>query len=145
MSLSLSHCVCLSQWVFLYLSVDVSLSLSVCVSLSLYVYAVGSKPNVIKNLYLASVLIIIGREGHIKIDDPTVSKKHAEIKIIDGEVYLRDLNSTNGTFLIKNKRLVPFKEGYVQLNQMLVLGNQKYSVKELLKTGKATSAGSADD
>ncbi len=90
-------------------------------------------------------IFIIGREGHIKIDDPTVSKKHAEIKIIDGEVYLRDLNSTNGTFLIKNKRLVPFKEGYVQLNQMLVLGNQKYSVKELLKTGEATSARSADD
>jgi len=94
---------------------------------------------------LETRIFIIGREGHIKIDDPTVSKKHAEIKIIDGEVYLRDLNSTNGTFLIKNKRLVPFKEGYVQLNQMLVLGNQKYSVKELLKTGEATSAGSADD
>jgi len=40
---------------------------------------------------------------------------------------------------------VPFKEGYVQLNQMLVLGNQKYSVKELLETGGASSAGSADD
>ncbi len=90
-------------------------------------------------------IFIIGREGHIKIDDPTVSKKHAEIKIIDGEVYLRDLNSTNGTFLIKNKRLVPFKEGYVQLNQMLVLGNQKYRVKQLLDTGGAFSTGSTND
>ncbi len=90
-------------------------------------------------------IFTIGREGQIKINDPTVSKRHAEIEIIDGEVYLRDLDSTNGTFLIKNKRLVPFKEGYVQLNQMLVLGNQKYSVKELLETGGAFSAGPAND
>ena len=41
---------------------------------------------------------IIGREGHIYINDPTVSKQHAEIQIINGEVYLRDLGSTNGTF-----------------------------------------------
>ena len=52
---------------------------------------------------------IIGREGHIYINDPTVSKQHAEIQIISGEVYLRDLGSTNGTYLIKNQRLVPFK------------------------------------
>ena len=55
---------------------------------------------------------IIGREGHIYINDPTVSKQHAEIQIINGEVYLRDLGSTNGTFLIKNNRLVPFHEGW---------------------------------
>jgi hypothetical protein len=63
---------------------------------------------------------IIGREGHIYINDPTVSKQHAEIQVINGEVYLRDLGSTNGTFLIKNNRLVPFHEGYVQLHQPIV-------------------------
>ncbi len=42
-------------------------------------------------------IFTIGREGHININDPTVSKQHAEIEIIDGEVYLRDLESTNGT------------------------------------------------
>ncbi len=41
---------------------------------------------------------IIGREGHIYISSPTVSKHHAAIKIKNGRVYLRDLNSTNGTF-----------------------------------------------
>ena len=85
---------------------------------------------------------IIGREGHIRIDDPAVSKRHAEIEIIDGEVYLRDLGSTNGTFLIKNKRLVAFKEGYVQTQQMLVLGNKQYSVKDLLEIGGAYFDGS---
>ncbi len=83
---------------------------------------------------------IIGREGHIYIDDPTVSKRHAEIQIMSGEVYLRDMDSTNGTFLIKNQRLVRFIEGYVQLNQMIVLGNKQHSVKNLLEIAGALTA-----
>jgi len=83
---------------------------------------------------------IIGREGHIYVNDPTVSKRHAEIQIRNGEVYLRDLGSTNGTFLIKNQRLVPFVEGYVQLHQMIVLGNKQYSIKNLLEIAGAFAA-----
>ncbi|MCP4491782.1 MAG: FHA domain-containing protein [Gammaproteobacteria bacterium] len=76
---------------------------------------------------------VIGREGHVYINDPTVSKQHAEIQIVNGEIYLRDLGSTNGTFLVKNQRLVPFTEGYVQLRQALVLGNRHYTVQQLLE------------
>ena len=86
---------------------------------------------------------IIGREGHIYIDDPAVSKRHAEIQIMHGEIYLRDLGSTNGTFLIKNQRLLPFKEGYVQLAQIIVLGNKQYSVKGLLEIAGILSTGSS--
>ena len=83
---------------------------------------------------------IIGREGHIYINDPTVSKQHAEIQVINGEVYLRDLGSTNGTFLIKNNRLVPFHEGYVQLHQPIVLGNRQYTIQSLLEIAGAFAA-----
>ncbi|MFT5504548.1 MAG: pSer/pThr/pTyr-binding forkhead associated (FHA) protein [Gammaproteobacteria bacterium] len=83
---------------------------------------------------------IIGREGHIYVNDPTVSKQHAEIQVMNGEVYLRDLGSTNGTYLIKNQRLVPFREGYVQLNQPIVLGNRQYTIKELLEIAGAFAA-----
>jgi len=83
---------------------------------------------------------VIGREGHIYINDPTVSKQHAEIQVINGEIYLRDLESTNGTFLVKNQRLVPFKEGYVQINQSLVLGNRHYTVQQLLEIAGAFAA-----
>ena len=83
---------------------------------------------------------IIGREGHIYINDPTVSKQHAEIQIKNGEVYLRDLDSTNGTFLIKNNRLVPFHEGYVQLHQPIVLGNRQYTIRSLLEIAGAFAA-----
>ena len=83
---------------------------------------------------------IIGREGHIYINDPTVSKQHAEIQVVNGEVYLRDLGSTNGTFLIKNNRLVPFHEGYVQIHQPIVLGNRQYTIQGLLEIAGAFAA-----
>ncbi len=93
---------------------------------------------------MESKTYIIGREGHIYINDPTVSKQHAEIQVINGEVYLRDLDSTNGTFLIKNNRLVPFHEGYVQVNQPIVLGNRQYTVQSLLEIAGAFAAQSGN-
>ena len=83
---------------------------------------------------------VIGREGHIYINDPTVSKQHAEIQVINGEIYLRDLDSTNGTFLVKNQRLLPFKEGYVQIRQVVVLGNRHYTIQQLLEIAGAFAA-----
>ncbi len=83
---------------------------------------------------------VIGREGHIYINDPSVSKQHAKIQVSNGEVYLCDLGSTNGTFLVKNDRLVPFKEGYVQINQPIVLGNQHYTIRRLLEIAGAFAA-----
>lgn len=83
---------------------------------------------------------IIGREGHIYINDPAVSKRHAEIQIINGEIFLRDLGSTNGTFLVKNHRLVPIKEGYVQVSQLIVLGNKQYTIRSLLEIAGAFAA-----
>lgn len=75
---------------------------------------------------------IIGRDGHIYIDSPTVSKHHAELKIINGRIYLRDLGSTNGTYLLKNEKLVYFDEGYVNLLQPLIIGDQRHTIQKLL-------------
>jgi len=83
---------------------------------------------------------IIGREGHIYLNDPAVSKRHAEIRIINGEIYLRDLDSTNGTYLVKNQKLISFMEGYVQLNQTIVLGNRQCTVNDLLEIAGAFAA-----
>ena len=77
---------------------------------------------------------IIGREGHIYVESPAVSKHHAEIKIIEGKIYLRDLDSTNGTYLIKNNSLVHFSEGYVNPLQPIVIGDQKITIQSLLAT-----------
>ncbi|MBV7363108.1 FHA domain-containing protein [Actinomycetaceae bacterium TAE3-ERU4] len=40
-----------------------------------------------------------GQEADIVIDDSSVSRKHAEIRITPGAVLLTDLSSTNGTFV----------------------------------------------
>ena len=75
---------------------------------------------------------ILGREGHIYIDSSTASKHHAEIRITDGKIYLRDLDSTNGTFLMKNRSLVHFDEGFVSPMQPVVIGGKTYVIKDLL-------------
>ncbi len=90
-----------------------------------------------KNLYIDYELMegrtyIVGREGHIYIDSIFVSKQHAEIKIMNGRIYLRDLGSTNGTYLLKNNSLVYFEEGFVNPFQPIVIGNQKHTIQSLL-------------
>ena len=75
---------------------------------------------------------ILGREGHIYIDSPTASKHHAEIRVVGGKIYLRDLDSTNGTFLRKNKTLVKFDEGYVNPLQPIAIGDHTYVIQDLL-------------
>ncbi|MCA9033579.1 MAG: EAL domain-containing protein [Planctomycetaceae bacterium] len=44
---------------------------------------------------------LVGRSSscHLTIADPTVSGRHAELLVIDRDLFIRDLNSTNGTLL----------------------------------------------
>jgi hypothetical protein len=89
---------------------------------------------------------IIGREGdiyledHIYINSPTVSRRHAAMKIKNGRVYLRDLNSTNGTYLIENDSLVSFKEGYLSPSQPISIGEVKCTINSLLAIAGVYSA-----
>ena len=87
---------------------------------------------------------ILGRDGHIYIDSKTASKHHAEIRIMGGRIRLRDLDSTNGTFLLKNRKLVQFTEGFVNPLQPIVIGNKPYVINELLKIATEFSAGDID-
>ncbi len=76
---------------------------------------------------------IIGRNGDIRINDMSVSKRHAEIQLRGPDIYMRDLGSTNGTYLIKNSRLIRFYEGYVQFSQQVMFGKKIYLVSTLLE------------
>ncbi len=75
---------------------------------------------------------IVGRKGHIRINDPSASRLHAELIIINGRFFLRDLGSANGTYLVKENNLARFEEGYVRLLQPIVIGSFKYTVRGLL-------------
>ena len=75
----------------------------------------------------------IGRCCTIRLNDQSVSRLHAELTVSGKYIYLRDMESTNGVFLFKNNRLIPFKEGYVQINQIIKIGNNIYSISQLLE------------
>lgn len=92
-----------------------------------------SKPNQDLNLKLIEGRrFILGRQGHVFIDSATASNHHAEIRIVNQKLYLRDLDSTNGTFLIKNGAPVRLKKGYVKLEDIVLVGGVAKSVKDLL-------------
>jgi pSer/pThr/pTyr-binding forkhead associated (FHA) protein len=50
---------------------------------------------------LVSEITALGRQpdNHVVLDEPVVSRKHAVIEETDAGYYLRDLGSTNGTFV----------------------------------------------
>ncbi len=89
---------------------------------------------------------IIGRESevyiedHIYINSPSVSRRHAAMKMKNGRIYLCDLDSTNGTYLMENDSLVPFKEGYVTPSQPLVIGQVRCTINSLLANAGVYSA-----
>jgi len=99
-----------------------------------------NKPSSINLALMEGRTFILGREGHILIDSTTASKHHAEISIIDGNVYLRDLDSTNGTFLLKKNVRVPFEKGYVDLQQSIVIGSKVLVIHDLLAIAKDFAA-----
>ena len=71
-------------------------------------------------------------EGHIYISSPTVSRPHAELKIKNGRVYLRDLGSTNGIYIVDNDSLTRFEEGYVRPNQPMMIGKVTCTIQSLI-------------
>jgi hypothetical protein len=54
------------------------------------------------------------------------------MKIKNGRIYLCDLDSTNGTYLIEDDSLVPFKEGYVRPSQPIAIGHVQCTINSLL-------------
>lgn len=58
---------------------------------------------------LEGIHISIGKAGHdnqIEISDNTVSRKHCQVKLENGNVFVKDLGSTNGT-IIQSKKISP--------------------------------------
>ena len=79
-------------------------------------------------------------EGHIYISSPTVSRPHAELKIKNGRIYLRDLGSTNGIFIVDNDGLISFEEGFVKPSQPLMIGRVTCTIQSLIAIAGVYSA-----
>jgi hypothetical protein len=78
-------------------------------------------------LRLRSGINRVGRsiENHLQVPDPSVSGAHCEIIFSDSEIFIRDLDSTNGT-LIDGQ---PIREGSIRIGQWLQLGDIRMRVE----------------
>jgi pSer/pThr/pTyr-binding forkhead associated (FHA) protein len=74
--------------------------------------------------------ITMGRaeSNHIVIDDTLASRNHAIIQKIKNEYFIKDLNSTNGTYV--NDEMVP-KDKYIKLkvNDTIKIGRTELTFK----------------
>ena len=71
--------------------------------------------------------VSIGRspENVIIVPDPEVSRRHAVVSLEGGELYIEDLNSTNGTYVYDGKLFQPVKgKQKITPNSIIKLGNQ---------------------
>ena len=69
-----------------------------------------------------------GAENDFVIPHPSVSSAHCEIVFLDGSIRVRDLNSTNGTF-IEDQRIT---EASFQPGQVLRLGSVEFEMSDEL-------------
>ncbi len=77
---------------------------------------------------------IIGRAGDISLYDDTVSRRHARLDIDGDECFLTDLESRNGTYLIRDKQLLPFTKGPVSEDQVFAFGECVRTMTQLLES-----------
>ena len=76
--------------------------------------------------------ITIGRDPHssIELKDPMVSRHHSLIQKVKDEFFIKDLCSTNGTF-VNGQPVPPGK--YLRLSQLdfIVIGHTELSLQQL--------------
>lgn len=71
---------------------------------------------------------------YLELPHPTVSQVHAELIILGGTFHLRDLDSTNGTFILRDGSPEPVHEQYVELETPLQFGERRTTLRELLES-----------
>src|SRR3982751_4114584 len=88
---------------------------------------------VIKEVTLAKDRTSLGRRPYndIVIDNLAISGEHAVLHMIGADVYLEDLNSTNGTYV--NGRAI--KKQALEHNDVVEVG--KYKIRYLVGTAAA--------
>ena len=91
-----------------------------------------------------TTVLSIGRESGVGllVDQGTVSRRHAEISYTDGQYVLRDLGSSNGTF-INDVRLQPNSNYVLKEKDVICFGNAvkfTYVQRVLDGSGKRSSA-----
>lgn len=77
--------------------------------------------------------IVIGRGGQcdVSVKDPLVSRRHCEIVLRDGVVHIRDLNSSNATFINGE----PCREGPLRVGDEIAVGGAIFLISGVKSEG----------
>jgi pSer/pThr/pTyr-binding forkhead associated (FHA) protein len=70
--------------------------------------------------------LVVGREGHVRVPDEFLSRRHFELLRENGEIRVRDLGSRNGTFL----NTLPARNTKVHTGDEISAGVNKFKVEE---------------
>ena len=86
---------------------------------------VGSGNQTPDIILVPNVEIVVGRSPNVnvKIDNKYVSSKHISLTLIQGKVKVRDLSSSNGTY-IDGKKLDPYVEYVLNAGERLLVGSE---------------------
>ena len=78
---------------------------------------------------LDRLLVVVGRhpDCDTQLKSPRVSRWHCCMTEVDGEVWVRDLGSTNGTW-IDGRRV---SSGRVRIGDVLAIAHHRYRVEEV--------------
>lgn len=87
---------------------------------------------------LKESVINVGRklENHVVIDDPRVSRTHAQLRVIKGHFVLFDLNSTGGTFVNgqRTSQTVLYPGDVISLAGVTLVFGQDIPLTDLVET-----------
>lgn len=85
--------------------------------------------------------ITLGRspENVVVIPDPTVSRKHAVITVVGNELLIKDLNSTNGTYVLDGDEFKRISEYRFSNETVIRLGY--YTVIKLSVISESSDSG----
>jgi pSer/pThr/pTyr-binding forkhead associated (FHA) protein len=78
---------------------------------------------------LDRVLVVVGRhpDCDAQVASPRVSRWHCCITEVNGEVWVRDLGSTNGTWIDRRR----VSSGRLRIGDVLEIANLRYRVEEV--------------
>src|SRR5512140_1420874 len=82
--------------------------------------------------------LVVGRavSSDVPIYDPTISRQHAQVSMQNGGVLVKDLGSSNGTFLNGSR----ITEAVCQPNDVVMFGKVSFYVREVSKPIAAPAA-----
>ena len=94
-------------------------------------------------------VLIVGRDrqADIRLDDPSVSRRHAELVVADGgDLHIADRASANGTWIESGGRWERIGQRTVRSEDRLRLGDVSIAVSELLlRVPAGVNAGAPDN